>query len=95
MSHTSELGTSLPKTAPEPNPSVGASRNPRPWFGGAGENSYRASISNQTAREIFLAEGLRQDVADRFGVSRQLVSMIKYGKRYAEATADLRKDGGR
>lgn len=48
-----------------------------------GTRSPLSRLTESEAREILRSLGTQQDIADRFGVSRSLVSSIRRGKRWA------------
>lgn len=50
----------------------------------------RAKLDETSAREVFLAKGMQQEIAERFGITQKQVSYIKSGRAWGKATADLR-----
>ena len=50
----------------------------------------REKLDAYSAREVFLADGMQKEIAERFGITQKQVSYIKSGKAWAKATADLR-----
>lgn len=54
-----------------------------------GENNCRATITEETAKLIFSAEGSSRGLAKRFGISRNIVMSVKKQRSWKWATANL------
>ena len=57
-----------------------------------GEANPVAKLTNEQAREIFLATGPQWTIAEKYGISRRGVGKIKQGLIWKHVTEDLRND---
>ena len=58
--------------------------------GQIGEKSFRAKLTNDQAREIYLSPENSGDLSRKYGVSRAAIQHIKTGKQWRAATACFR-----
>ena len=94
IADSSESYTALSKKYGVTKTTIGSIKTGFSWGGfklqGVVARKPRAKLDEDSARAIFLAVGLQQDIAERFGITQKQVSYIKSGRAWGKATADLR-----